>query len=303
MTQQLQAPAVRVALPAQAQLGEGALWNPLDQRLYWVDIEGQLLHIFDPATGQGRSLPTGARIGTVVPTGQAEEVLVALQTGLHRLNTTTGQLTLLVNPLPDSSLRFNDGKCDPAGRLWVGTLDMQGHPRRAALYRYSPDGHLQTMLTQVSISNGLAWALDQRTMYYVDTPTRTVQAFDYDPATGAITGGRVVIRIPEGHGYPDGITLDAEGQLWIALWGGGRVVRYNPTTGQLLATIAVPAPHTSSCAFGGPGLQTLFITSARQDLSPEQLQEYPLSGNVFAVEPGVAGLPAALFGQASAARR
>ncbi|UOQ70008.1 SMP-30/gluconolactonase/LRE family protein [Hymenobacter cellulosilyticus] len=215
------APSVRVALPAQAQLGEGALWNPLDQRLYWVDIEGQLLHIFDPATGHDRQLPTGSLVSTVVPAGP-DSVLVALQSGLHELNTDTGALRCLVNPLDKPSLRFNDGKCDPAGRFWVGTLDMEGAKHQATLYRLDPDKRLHTMLTGVSISNGLIWTQDQRTMYYVDTPTQSVQAFDYDHATGAITNGRVVIRIPEADGAPDGMTIDADGHLWIALWGGAR---------------------------------------------------------------------------------
>ncbi|MCB2408018.1 SMP-30/gluconolactonase/LRE family protein [Hymenobacter lucidus] len=287
--------AVRVALPARAQLGEGAIWHPQEHKLYWVDIEGRSLHIFDPATGQARQLPTHSRVGTVVPAGPGQ-VLVALQSGLHRMNTETGALTLLVNPLTEPGLRFNDGKCDPAGRFWVGTLDMNDQPHRAALYRLDPDGSLHTMLTGITISNGLAWSSDNQTMYYIDTPTRTVQAFDYDHATGHISHGRVAIRIPEADGLPDGMTMDAEGQLWIALWGGGQVACYDPLTGEKCRAIAVPAPNTSSCAFGGPGLRTLFITTARQDLSPAQLAEYPLSGSVFAVEPGVAGIAANRYG-------
>ncbi|PJJ59756.1 SMP-30/gluconolactonase/LRE family protein [Hymenobacter chitinivorans] len=288
------APAVRVVLPAQAQLGEGALWNPLDQRLYWVDIEGQALHIFDPATGLDRQLPTHSRVGTVVPAGP-DSVLVALQNGIHRLNTVTGEMTCLVDPLHDPKLRFNDGKCDPAGRFWVGTLDRSSRPHHATLYRLDPDGSLHTMLTGVTISNGLVWTPDRRTMYYVDTPTQTVQAFDYDHATGAITNGRVAVRIPDAEGSPDGMTLDADGHLWIALWGGAQVGCYDPATGHKLGAVPVPALHTSSCAFGGPELKTLFITSARQDLTPAQLAQYPLSGNIFATEPGAVGLPADVY--------
>jgi len=287
---------VRVVVPAQAELGEGAIWNPLDQRLYWVDIEGRQLHILDPATGQDRALPTGGCVGTVVPTRDGA-VLVALQTGLHRLNPVTGQLSLLQPPPMGPNLRFNDGKCDPAGRLWVGTLHLKGHPHCAALYRFDPDGRLHTMLTGVSLSNGLAWSLDQGTMYYIDTLTRAVQAFDYEPATGAITNGRVIIRIPDGAGDPDGMTIDAQGRLWIALWGGGQVACFDPFTGQQVAAVHVPAPHASSCAFGGPELRTMFITTARQGLSPAELAQYPLSGSVFATEPGVAGVPANIFGQ------
>jgi sugar lactone lactonase YvrE len=286
--------AVRVALAAQAELGEGALWNPLDEKLYWVDIEGRALHIFDPATGLDRQLLTGSRVGTVVPAGP-DRVLVALQNGLHQLNTATGELTLLVNPLREPSLRFNDGKCDPAGRFWAGTLHMAGEPNQATLYRLDTDGSLHTMLTGVTISNGIVWSLNRQTMYYIDTPTHTVQAFDYEDATGAIANARVIIRVPEAAGSPDGMTIDADGNLWLALWGGAAVRCYNPATGQALQTIAVPALHTSSCAFGGPGLKTLFITSARHELTPAQLREYPLSGSLFAVEPGVAGVPASVY--------
>lgn len=282
-------------LHAQATLGEGSLWNPATQQLYWVDIERGELHFFDPATGHDRHLPTHARVGTVVPLPDGN-VLVALQTGLHHLDTTSGQLRLLVNPLREPSLRFNDGKCDPAGRFWVGTFDLLERPGSGTLYRLDPDGRLHVLLHPITNSNGIAWSLDRTTMYYIDTPTYTVQAFDYDLATGAIANPRVIIRFAAGGGFPDGMTLDAEGKLWVALWGGGTVHRYDPATGALLQAIAVPAPNTSSCAFGGPELKTLFITTARGGLSAEQLREFPLSGDLFAAEPGVRGVPACFYG-------
>jgi sugar lactone lactonase YvrE len=282
-------------LHAQATLGEGALWNPETARLYWVDIEGRALHSFDPATGQDQQWPTGKRIGTVVPMHNGP-ALVALQNGIHELDPTTGTLTRLADPITDPQLRFNDGKCDPAGRFWVGTFDLQGRVHAGTLYRFDPDGSTHVMLRHVTNSNGLAWSPDQRTMYYIDTPTLAVQAFDNDHATGHIENPRVIIRIPESLGGPDGMTIDAEGKLWVAIWGAGQVHRYDPATGALLQTIYVPAPHTSSCAFGGPELKTLYITSARGGLSPEQQAQFPLSGNVFAVEPGVAGVPACFFG-------
>ncbi|RYU78068.1 SMP-30/gluconolactonase/LRE family protein [Hymenobacter persicinus] len=278
-------------LPAQAALGEGALWNGQDQRLYWVDIEGRVLHIFDPATGHDRQLPTGSRVSTVVPAGP-DSVLVALQTGIHRLHTTTGALTPLTPPLPDPNLRYNDGKCDPAGRFWVGTMVLNDKPRGAGLYRLDADHRLYQLLEHVTISNGLVWTADQRTMYYIDTPTLSVQAFDYDHATGAIGNGRIALRFAAGAGSPDGMTIDAAGNLWIALWGGSRVVCHNPVSGQLLQTVHVPAPYTASCAFGGPDLQTLFITTARAGLSEEILRQYPHSGDLFQVRPGATGVPA-----------
>jgi sugar lactone lactonase YvrE len=283
-------------LHAQATLGEGALWNPETGRLHWVDIEGKELHVFDPATGHDRCYPVGNCIGTVVPMRNGH-ALVALQNGIHEIDLDTGHLTFRANPVADPDLRFNDGKCDPAGRFWVGTLDLKQRDQAATLYRYDPDGSIHVMLPHVTNSNGLAWAPDRHTMYYIDTATQNVQAFDYDDATGRISNPRVIIRVPEALGSPDGMTIDAEGKLWVALFGAGPVRRYDPETGALLQTIHVPAPNTSSCAFGGPELKTLFITTGRGGLSAEQLEQFPLSGNVFAVQPGVAGVPACFFGQ------
>ena len=281
-------------LHSQAALGEGALWNPETKQLYWVDIEGRAFHVFDPATRQDRHFRVGARVGTVVPL-HGGDVLLALQTGIHQLNTATGQLHLLVNPLTEPNLRFNDGKCDPAGRFWVGTFDLQQRPHAGTLYRLDCDGSLHVVLRGITNSNGIAWSLDHRTMYYIDTPTLTVQAFDYDKATGNIANPRVIISIPEGPGVPDGMTIDAEGKLWVALWGGGRVQRFDPATGAPLMAVQVPAPFTSSCAFGGPGLKTLYITTARGGLTPEQQKQFPFSGDLFAVEPGVRGVPACFY--------
>lgn len=283
-------------LHAQAALGEGALWNPETAELYWVDIEGRALHVFDPATGADRCYPVGQRIGTVVPR-RGGRALVALQNGIHEIDLNTGLLILLANTLSENSLRFNDGKCDPAGRFWVGTFDMLLRPHAGTLYRFDPDGSTHVMLRRITNSNGIAWSSDRRTMYYIDTPTLAVQAFDYDHATGSIANPRVVIRFAEAEGWPDGMTIDAEGKLWVARWGGGRVQRHDPATGALLQVVTVPAPFTSSCAFGGPGLETLFITSARGGLTPQQAAEFPLSGDVFAVQPGVAGVPACFFGK------
>ncbi|MBF9143593.1 SMP-30/gluconolactonase/LRE family protein [Hymenobacter properus] len=284
-------------LHAQATLGEGALWNPEMERLYWVDIEGKEFHVFDPATGHDRCYPVGSCIGTAVPM-HGGHALVALQSGIHKIDLNTGQLTLLANPVADADQRFNDGKCDPAGRFWVGTLDLKQRDRTATLYRFDPDGSTHVMLRHVTNSNGLVWSPDRRTMYYIDTATQAVQAFDYDDATGSIDNPRVIIRIGEKtDGEPDGMTIDVEGKLWIALFGAGQVRRYDPETGALLQTIHVPAPNTSSCAFGGPELKTLFITTGRGGLTAQQQREFPLSGNLFAVEPGMAGVPAYFFGQ------
>lgn len=281
-------------LHAQARLGEGAIWNPANEKLYWVDILGCTLHIYDPVTGADTEYATGDYVGTVVPLEDGE-VLLALQTGIHSMNIQTRVLTLLANPIGGPPVRFNDGKCDPAGRFWVGTISMDGKKGTSILYRYDRDGSLHEMLHEVSISNGIVWTSDKKTMYYNDTPTLTVQAFDYDDASGAISNRRIAFRIPEGQGYPDGMTIDAEDKLWIAMWGAGSVNRYDPESGELLQQVKVPAPHTTSCAFGSKDLKTLYITTARVELEDQQLEQYPMSGDVFVADVDVAGIPANFY--------
>ncbi|MCC9168156.1 SMP-30/gluconolactonase/LRE family protein [Pontibacter harenae] len=282
-----------LVLDAKAKLGEGAIWHPTEQKLYWIDIEGKALHIYDPVTKKDIQFPTGSRIGTVVPV-QGGGALVALQNGIHKMDTKTGKLTFVLNPIAgDDQMRFNDGKCDPAGRFWVGTMALDSRKKAAALYRMDKNKDVHQMLDSVSISNGIVWTADRKTMYYADTPTMMVQAFDYNDKTGEICNGKVAFRIPRSAGgAPDGMTLDAEGKLWIALWGAGAVTRWDPETGEMLQKIEVPAPQTSSCAFGGENLDILYITTAREWLSPENLKKYPLSGGLFAVKPGVRGVPA-----------
>lgn len=282
-------------LHAQAQLGEGAIWHPADQKLYWVDIPASVLHIYDPATGTDRQLPTGAFIGTVVPIADSADVLVALQNGIHRMNVQTGALTLLTNPLRGVPVRFNDGKCDPSGRFWVGTLSMDGARGMSKLYRLDGDGTLHEILSDVSISNGIVWTADRKTMYYNDTPTRTVQAFDYDDVTGDVRNRRIAFPIPEGGGFPDGMSIDAQDRLWIAMWGAGSINCYDPQSGTLLQQVKVPAPHTASCAFGGKELSTLYITTARVELSEEELAQNPLSGDLFVADVDVRGVPANFY--------
>ena len=282
-------------LDAKAMLGEGSIWHPKEKKLYWVDIEGKALHIYDPVTKEDKQFPVGARIGTVVPV-QNGGALVALQNGIYKMDTKTGKLCFVNNPLPDTvGLRFNDGKCDPAGRFWVGSMGMDSRRKGASLYRIDKDKSIHTMLDSVSISNGIVWTTDKKTMYYNDTPTGTIQGFDYNDKTGEISNRRVVVRIPKGGGGPDGMTIDAEGNLWVALWGSGTVGKFNPLTGELLQKIIVPAPNVSSCAFGGKNLETLYITTARAWVNEAKLKEFPLSGGLFSVKPGVRGVPAEFY--------
>lgn len=283
-------------LDIRASLGEGAIWNHVTNTLWWVDIEGRKLNIYDPSTGNNREIEVGDRIGTVVPSKQGSAI-VALETGIFDLDLETGRQALLCNPLEDlDTIRFNDGKCDPAGRLWVGSMSLKFTQGVASLYRINPDGSYEEVFDGVTISNGIVWSHDHSTVYYIDTPLGNVRAWDYDVATGAITNERVVITIPEGMGGPDGMTMDEEGMLWIALWGGNMVGRFNPETGKLIAKVNVPAPNVTSCAFGGPDLDVLYITTAGGD-NAKMLEEYPLAGSLFKAYTGVKGVKADFFSE------
>lgn len=282
----------KLEFDARATLGEGPCWDVHRQLLYWVDIEEHQLHIYDPAMKEDRVINVGQPIGAVV-TRQSGGLLLALQHGFYFFDLETERLTQIADPethLPEN--RFNDGKCDPAGRFWAGTMAMSEAPQRGSLYCLDTDLNVKKKVERVSVSNGLAWSLDQRIMYYIDSPTRVVVAYDYDKATGNITDQRVVIEIPEGMGFPDGMSIDEEGMLWIALWDGAMVGRWNPASGELLNTIRLPCSRPTSCAFGGPELDILYITSARSRLSEQTLSTQPQAGGLFTCRPGVRGLAA-----------
>lgn len=280
-------------LDAKSDLGEGAIWHPKEKKLYWVDINRGLLHRYDPATGLNGTTELGQKAGTVVPTNKGNAI-VALHDGIYLYRFASGKLKLL-QPNPEKSTtgnRFNDGKCDPAGRFWVGTI---GPDNSAALYRMDADNSIRVMKREVGTSNGIVWSRNRKTMYYTDTNTGKVVAYDYDNRTGGISGPRDAIVVPREMGAPDGSTTDAEGMIWIAHWGGSCVARWNPETGELLCKVEVPAKHVTSCAFGGKNLDILYITTAREGLGEKDLQEYPLSGGLFAVKPGVKGIRANFF--------
>ncbi len=283
-----------LVLDARAELGEGPVWDPRAQVLYWVDINGFAVHVFDPATGRDRSINVGQHVGTVVPR-RSSGVLLALREGFAALDLETEQVTRLVNPEPDPRTRFNDGKCDPAGRFWAGTMPLESRDPIGSLYRLDPDLSVQRMLTGVTVSNGIVWTADHATMYYIDTATRRVDAFDYDHASGAISNRRPAIEIPEHMGVPDGSTLDAEGMLWVAHFYGSRVTRWNPASGELLGQIDVPVPNVTACAFGGADLDQLFITTARVAMDEAALEQHPQAGGLFMARPGPRGLAANEF--------
>jgi sugar lactone lactonase YvrE len=285
--------AAEVALRIDAMLGEGAIWDRTSERLLWVDILKKRVGIFDPQSGRNETLQLDSLVGTVVPTSRGD-LLVALQEGVARLDRRTGRISAVRAPAGHdaATVRFNDGKCDPRGRLWAGTMGLEAAPKAGALYRFDPDGTNRRMLEGVTISNGIVWRLDHRSMYYIDSMTRGVDAFDFDVETGTIAGRRRVISVAPDLGFPDGMTIDAEGNLWIALWDGWGVGCWSPETGQLLGKLSVPAARVTSCAFGGDKLASLFITTARQGLSEEELRGQSLAGSVFVASVEVHGVGA-----------
>jgi sugar lactone lactonase YvrE len=221
--------------------------------------------------------------------------MVAARDGFYRLDPATGrtQLFALVEAdKPDN--RMNDGYCDAQGRFWAGTMSMSREKQAGALYRLDPNGRVTRMLDAVTTSNGIDWSLDGTTMYYIDTDTSRIDVFDFDAARGEIANRRPFVTIPEDAGRPDGLIVDAEGGVWLALWGGGAVRRYTPD-GQLERTIPMPVPHPTKCAFGGRDLDVLYITTARTALSPTQRAAHPQAGHLFQYSPGVKGRPAARF--------
>lgn len=286
---------VELALDARVLLGEGPSWNEATGQLYWVDIEGNGVHLFDPATGRDRLIDLGQMVGCVVPR-RSGGVMLALQHGFHSLDLETEALELIVDPeadLPDN--RFNDGKCDSAGRFWAGTTRIKHDQPAGSLYCLDRDLKCRRRVENVWISNGLAWSLDDRTMYFIDSPTQQVVAYDFDAETGTIDRPRTVIEVPASMGGPDGMTIDEEGMLWIALWDGWRVTRWNPLTGKLIGEIPMPVARPTSCVFAGAGMDELYITSASTRMPAEELARQPLAGGLFRCRPGVKGAPTHAF--------
>lgn len=282
-------------LPINAVLGEGPVWDSERGRLWWVDIERGQLHSLSPTTGEADTYDLPHKIGFAIPTTSGDLIL-GTQRGLIRYDPSSRVLTPYADPeqhLPGN--RFNDAKCDAAGRLWAGTLAMDYAPGSGTLYRVDstqPDP-VTPMVRDVTISNGIAWSGDGRTMFYIDSPTRRVDAFDFDPEAGELSGRRPVITFSDG--YPDGMCIDVDGNLWVALWGGWRVACHSPTTGERIAQVEIPVEAVSSCCFGGENLDELFITTASRDLDDTGRKQQPMAGSVFVAKPGVRGTPTSLF--------
>ena len=282
-------------LEAKAELGDGPVWDHREKALWWVDINGQSVHRFDPATGQDSENDAGEMVGCVAPRLRGGLVM-ATQSGFYSIQPDSGERDFFGHPEAHlANNRFNDGKCDPAGRFWAGSAAMDGVQGGAGLYCLGVDGSITQFLPSVTVSNGMAWSNDKKTMYYIDSMAQCVFGFDYDLDSGNISNQRAVIAIERTDGFPDGMTIDAENKLWVAHWGGSRVVRYDPESGEALAKVAMPVSQPTSCAFGGDDYRELYITSARASLRGEALEAQPLAGGVFKVRVDVPGLPADFY--------
>lgn len=286
--------SVQTWIAGDAQLGEGPAWFPAEQRLRWVDILDGRLHEarLDGSDHRAREFPhTVSAVvprvgGGLVVAGDAD---VLLLDGSGRVESTTQ-----VEPDRPSN-RLGDIGVDPAGRLWLGTLDREMLVGRGALYRLDPDGTLTQVLSPTSVSNGIGWSPDGTRMYYVDSATWRIDVLDYDVATGRVRDRRPWVRIDHADGSPDGLAVDADGGVWVALWGGGQVRRYDPD-GRLDVVVPLPVRQVTSCCFGGPDLDQLFITTARVEMDERRLLLEPLAGSVFVASPGRRGLPPTPFG-------
>lgn len=293
---------------AQATLGEGPAWDAKTGTLYWVDVQEKCIHFH--RGDQDGFIQLDKMPGCLAPCKDGTLLLAAgafiLKLDPFDQNPWPGgqviqgrlasaKQTVLASVNEPANNRFNDGKCDPAGRFLAGTMDIEEKAPSGALYSF--DGSQVTrLLDEIRISNGLAWSPDHKTFYYIDTPTREVQAFDYDLGTGQVANPRAVISVPTALGWPDGMTSDMDGNLWIAMWDGACVTRWNPHNGSLLESIPLPAKNVTSCVFGGNDLNELYITSARMGLDSADLTAYRGSGSLMRVKTRVQGLPTFEFG-------
>jgi sugar lactone lactonase YvrE len=274
-----------VAVRAEAELGEGPTWDPATGRLIWLDILSMRVQTYDPATGRRTLRTTEQHVGAVKPRAGGGLVL-NLRDGVGLLDPDDGFRWLHHEPV--AGRRANDAAVAPDGSLWAGTMRYDEAPGGGTLTRLTGDGAAETVLSDVTVSNGTGWSPDGRLMYYTDTPTRRVDVFDYDGER--VHGRRTLVEIEQGAGFPDGLTVDADGCVWVALWDGGAVRRYTPD-GVLDRVVSLPAPRTTACAFGGADLTDLYVTTARVGLS----SPHPLAGSLLVIPGAGQGLPQPAF--------
>ncbi|MEU3275624.1 SMP-30/gluconolactonase/LRE family protein [Streptomyces antibioticus] len=281
------APSFEVAVRAEATLGEGPTWDAAAGRLLWIDILGSRVHGYDPSTGRRTVRVTDQHVGAVKPRAGGGLVL-NLRDGVGLLDPDDTFRWLHREPVPGR--RANDAAVAPDGMLWAGTMRYDEAPGGGTLTRYGADGPVGTVLDDVAVSNGTGWSPDGTRMYYIDSPTRRIDMFDVDPADGRVSHRRPFAEIEEGAGFPDGLTVDADGCVWVALWDGAAIRRYTPS-GTLADVLPLPTPRITACAFGGPTLTDLYVTTARVGID----SPHPLAGSLLVIPNAGRGLPQPAF--------
>jgi sugar lactone lactonase YvrE len=277
--------------PAQCYLGEGPMWHAERKSCFWVDIEGKKFFEYNFISKAVR-VRTLDYCVTLIVQDKNNQLVLGLEGGVGRYDLDAEKFTWLANLEKEKPKhRCNDGKADTKGRLWVGTMHLDFNEGVGSLYCLSENFECKKKLDNLTIANGMAWSPDNKHYYCIDSPTHKVRSFLFDETSGDIQFEKDAVIIPKDMGAPDGMTIDEEGMLWIAQWGGFGVYRWNPVNGKLLEKIKLPVPNVSSCTFAGDNLDHLLITTARQDLSPADLQKYPDSGNVFLKKLSVKGVP------------
>ena len=278
-------------------LGESPLWSARENALYWVDIRNPMIHRYTPATKAHEKWPVETEIGSI---GFAKDgkFIAGLRSGFVIYDLDDNSFEAIIDPEGKGRLnpcRLNDGKADRAGRYWSGTMEDPGHGPIGKLYRLTPDGTCDEIENGIQVPNAICWSPDDKTMYFADSYQGCIWAHDFDLESGTMANRRVFAELPDGTGSPDGATVDAEGFVWNANMFGGRVTRYDPD-GKVERVIEFPVPQITCCAFGGPDMETLYVTTGSVRMTKEDLVEQPLAGALFAVDVGVKGLPEPQFG-------
>jgi sugar lactone lactonase YvrE len=277
---------VELVLDAHAAIGEGPVWDGVRGRLLWIDISGRLIHEFDPGTGLDTSSSVPLMVGAI-SLRRSGGLVMAMEDGFWVCERSlSGHRRIAAVEADRPENRMNDGKSDSRGRFWAGTMSRDTHPDAGALYRLDPDGRVRTMLSPVGLSNGLGWSPDERHMYFADSLAQRLDVFDYEPLEGLISNRETLAEVPREVGLPDGLCVDAEGFIWLAIFGAGEVRRYSPA-GALDRIVGLPVSKVTCPAFGGEDLDELYITSAAADVS---LEEEPHAGGLFRHHPGVRGM-------------
>ncbi len=296
----IQADEPRIVVDLRCDLGEGAIWDDRAAVLYWVDIAGRTLNRFDPVHGRNRVTNMGEQVSTVVPTMNEDRVVVGLENSVALVEAATGERlheVALEADMPEN--RCNDGKCGPGGRLYIGTMSTVRRSGTAALYRVDRDFSVARCFGGVTVSNGICWSADERTAYYIDTATASIDVLDCDPVSGDLSNRRSMIAVPTEYGKPDGMTIDSEGRLWVAMFHGACVTVWDPERAELIEKIDVPAKNVTSVAFGGADMATLYITTAKIGLGDDDVSRFPASGALFAMHTTTTGRPPYRFGDTS----